>query len=190
MKKNKILLKILAAAISCLLISTASFAYFTDRASTSATGVAGTLSMEVDSILGGKEILYEGKTYNISPFIRNTGSKSADIRLVYRFNTDSPNAYDSIMIFYQGMPLTDTEGGFDGIHYKIERNNGFLTYYIETTLNGSLETEPDAASTEFNKEFSLQINNLEGASFFDLEFQAFAKQHRNTSENSWELIEY
>ena len=191
MKKNKILLKILAAAISCLLISTASFAYFTDRASTSATGVAGTLSIEVNSMIEGKEIIIPGKIYNVSPIIKNTGSKSSDIRLVYEFNTNTYYPDEQITMYYNGKQLTDTEGVIDNISYRIENNAWSKIYYFETTLNGSIEKEESIFVDEFTENIELTLDKESLYSdYIELNFQAFAKQHRNTSENSWELIEY
>lgn len=93
-KKRHGLESLIAFSLALVLLIGSSFAYFTDRASLSTQGTAGTVSIALDSDINlldenGKDILNPGDIRSGSFTVTNMGNKSADIR-----TTIALTAYD------------------------------------------------------------------------------------------------
>ena len=84
-KRNK-KVAIIAAVLAVIMVGAASFAYFSDRVSTSETGTAGSVQLSDISFTGRlldadrKDILNPGDERDLSFTVTNQGNKSIDVR--------------------------------------------------------------------------------------------------------------
>lgn len=190
MKMNKFILKAIACVAAIAAIGSVSFAYFTDRAYTESSGISGTLSIDANVDTEGKIIIFPGKTYDISTSVRNTGSKSADIRVEVTLNTDNYTLRNYAKFLIDGQPVKGESGVIGNVRYE---KASYDTYYFESTVNGSVEKEDGVDTNTFSPNIQLCFTEEclnSGASFLETRIDVYAKQHRNTNDETWSLVDF
>ena len=188
--KRAISFMLVMAMLMTLLVGTT--AWFTDRVSTSASGTAGTVTINLDDSginlkdSAGKDILNPGDMRNVSYVVSNTGNKSVDIK-----ETIYLSAYDKLG---QALNLSDTQSEFEiynASDVSFVDNRGYLpndgaeplqvkslsenviTYEIPVyALNGSTnfddsnrEIEDDITTDKHSSDYVLVFKNLAGNAF-------------------------
>lgn len=188
--KRAISFMLVMAMLMTLLVGTT--AWFTDRVSTSASGTAGTVTINLDDSginlkdSDGKDILNPGDMRNVSYVVSNTGNKSVDIK-----ETIYLSAYDKLG---QALNLSDTQSEFEiynASDVSFVDNRGYLpndgaeplqvkslsenviTYEIPVyALNGSTnfddsnrEIEDDITTDKHSSDYVLVFKNLAGNAF-------------------------
>lgn len=187
MKKNKLILKIAAVVAAASLIAAGTLSYFTDKKETSVSAMAGSLDIDVQSDIKGKDILIPGKDYYFTTQIDNVGNKSADVMMVITLESD--DGY----VFMGDLPIVKL---FLGSSYeRTVVNDKTVRYTVENTLNGNpsfgdnREIESGVTSSGCFSFASLYIGDYSctEATYVKMTVDFYAKQHRNVSD--WELIE-
>lgn len=161
-------------------------AYFTDFDTKTASATAGTMNIAVadasalDADADG--IINPGDTGKISFTVSNSGSKSADLRVVAKLTSDvamTDGAYE-YSLAELGTP-------------EVSDDKKVLTYTADLgTINGSVETEDGVDATSLSKEagftFDKAAKNAFQNSNVEVEYTVYAKQHRNTTDTDWDAI--
>ena len=213
MKTNK-KLGVACGALAVAMVAGASFAYFTDRADTSAEGTAGTVGIDLASDMNYANevgIMNPGDKFDSSFSISNTGNKSIDVRTTIKLTSTVPmNEVEGQCEFEiyaaSDVELVDGEGykpvegakpigSVDGtiLGTRTFDNNTTITYTIEDyVLNGvDGETEADVDTTKHDYDYVLVFRgdskNAFQAAGVTVDVLVEAKQHRNTSAG-WEVV--
>ena len=110
MKKNN-LLKALSCLLAVAILFGCSLAYFTDYATTSTSGTAGTVALSMDSDINllnadGMDIINPGDMRDGSFSVTNEGNKSIDVRSTIVLTTVSNTGYD---LAFTGDATTQSE---------------------------------------------------------------------------------
>ena len=114
-KSTKRNLKIGAATAALMLTVCGSLAYFTDNASTNASGTAGTVGIELDSTgivltdADGLNILNPGDMRTVSYELTNTGNKSIDVRTTIVLTSTQAMDKESAQAEYEIYLASDVE---------------------------------------------------------------------------------
>lgn len=193
--KNKIIFKVAAVVAAVGLITAGTLSYFTDKKETSASAMAGSLDIDVQSDISGKHLLIPGKAYGFSTGVDNIGNKSADVLMVVTLESDDGTVFDgqsSIIDLYRALDENNKPVG--NPYEKTVIDNTSVRYTIEHTLNGNTsfgdnrEIEPGVEDGSWKPDVFLYIGDYSGskASYVKMTVDFYAKQSRNTSD--WELI--
>lgn len=212
MSKKKAV-RIIACATAAALVLGASLAYFTDRATTSETGTAGTVGVDMTSNIDlsdadGKNILNPGDLRNAGFDVENTGNKSIDVRETIKLTSSVPMTKDGQAEFeiYAREDVEEVEGkgyqpkaGKNPITVRsISEDGKTITYAIpEYVLNGNerfgdnnREIEDGITADNRNHDYVFVFKQGSSNAFQDadvkVEVLAEAKQHRNLA--GWETV--
>ena len=206
-KKGVALVLVLATVLSVI---AGSLAYFTDRVTASASATAGSL----DLVLSTPSVtpatgLKPGNGSTISFTLTNKGNKSADVleTLVLTVKDsqgnavamDDPSEFDlyasGVTIDANGVAtIADNAVLVDGRSYTKGSNQ--ITYSIpQFTLNGTgtgAEVEPNINTNAKASAYVLVFragagNDFQGVTV-TLDYEAQAKQHRNTNNDTWTVV--
>ena len=198
--KKKVSILMAGASMCMLLVGT--FAYFTDQAETSAKATAGNINLTwqdaTTNLSSAQEdttwkdgfdadgVMNPGDSYDLSYTVANTGSKSIDVKqqLVLTSTvalTENAEEYT----------LTITGGNDETAVVPTKSEDGkTLTYDLtDIVLDGSVETETGSEGTTTDYTVKLDFDLAAKNAFMDsevtLEYQAYAKQHRNAPDAQW-----
>lgn len=206
-EKKKMTKKTVVAAllVGCLGVAGMS-AYFTDQENQAANGKAGNINLTwADKDLTAKNsaledttwksgfdadgVMNPGDSYDFSYTVSNTGSKSIDVKQQIVLKSSQEMLGDA-----KEYKLTIT-GGNDttAVVPTIENDNKTLVYDLkDIILDGSVETEAGSKSTttDYNVrlDFDIDAKNQFMDSTVELDYQAYAKQHRNAPDTAWENV--
>ena len=214
MKNNK-KLGLVCGALAVVMVAGASFAYFTDRADTSASGTAGTVAIELTDNINlldedGKDILNPGDMRDAMLGIENKGNKSIDVRTTVVLTSSVPMTEDNGQAQYElyhkdDVELVEGKGyapktGAQPIEVRSMSEDGkVITYNIpDYILNGNedfgdenREIEDGVDADAFAYDYVLVFRGDSANKFQDstvkLDVLAEAKQHRNTGAG-WEIV--
>lgn len=196
--KNKKVLRTVAIVGAVALLLGSSLAYFTDRASTTATGKAGTVAISLDSDVNlkdadGKDILNPGDQRDASFGITNEGNKSIDVR-----ETIVLRAFDK-----DGNPkalVADANGQHEYELYKADdvelvEGRGYQPKAGKTPLavadatqaaQGILTYKPADYVLNGNEDFGDENREIETGVNTDSHDGAYVLVMRGSSDNSWQ----
>ena len=206
-EKKKMTRKTVVAAllVGCLGVAGMS-AYFTDQEEHSANAKAGNINLTwVNKDLTTKNsaledttwkagfdadgIMNPGDSYDFSYTVANTGSKSIDVKqqIVLKSSQEMLGSEKEYSLTITGGNDTTT------VVPKIENDNKTLVYDLkDIILDGSIETETGSVSTttDYNVrlDFDLDAKNEFMDSTVELDYQAYAKQHRNAPDAGWTSV--
>ena len=215
MKNNK-KLGLVCGALAVVMVAGASFAYFTDRADTSAQGTAGTVAIDLVSDINlldadGKDILNPGDLRDGSFSVENKGNKSIDVRTTIvltsseAMTTDVNGQAEYELYLKSDVELVEGKGyapkaGAKPIEVRSMSDDGkVITYNIpDYILNGNedfgdenREIEDGITTDLHDYDFVLVFRGDSANKFQDstvkLDVLAEAKQHRNTGAG-WEIV--
>ncbi len=205
-----------AALIACaVLLIGATLAYFTDRATASATGVAGTVKIALDDTMTLPTNFNPGDGRLLAATITNEGNKSVDVRQTFQVTmtpaagvTDFTAGPDTMgwALYAKSDCTTDTAGNWVPkaatspiTPTSTSTNAGVITalYAIpEVTLNGTgtdAEIEDPIDTNIADSEYVLVMlpgsDNSYQAATVTVDILAEAKQHRNTDSSTWASLE-
>ena len=215
MKKNNKKLGLVCGALAIVMVAGASFAYFTDRADTSAQGTAGTVGVDLTSDINlldedGKDILNPGDLRDGSFGVENTGNKSIDVRTTVVLTSSVPMDTEAAQAEYELYLKEDVEfvegkgwmpkDGAQPLEVRsISEDGKTITYNIpDYILNGNesfgddkREIEDgittDSHDNDFVLVFKAGSSNDFQASTVQLDVLVEAKQHRNTGAG-WDIV--
>lgn len=212
---RKRITKVLAiACIFTLLVGT--MAYFTDRVSHTTTATVGNIDLvftdqsladegygvkddvgthsdtkpqAVNNVwTGGKlltatGVLNPGDVIDMDYKVANTGTKSIDVKQTIVLTSNVAIPAEELTITVGGQDITPTPGG--------SAPSFTYTYNLaEIILSGSAEL--DGTSTEQAYEVALEFDRLAENAFMGasvtVNLDIYAKQHRNTTADDWDLI--
>ena len=212
MKNNK-KMGAIAGMTALVLIAGASFAYFTDRADTSASGTAGTVAIDLVSDINllnedGMDILNPGDLRDGSFSVENKGNKSIDVRTTVVLTSSVPMDTAADQAEYE-LYLKDDVELVEGKGYapkadaqplevrSMSDDGTQITYNIpDYILNGNedfdeRETEDGITTDIHDYDFVLVFKGDSANKFQDstvtIDVLAEAKQHRNTGAG-WEIV--
>lgn len=182
MKSRKMVFSgIIFLIISVIMVSTATFAYFTDRATVAREAHIGYIDVHVEKTSNEDDyFLTSWSPQDIGANIYNLGDKSIDVKYVITFTSDDTD-YDNFTLSQHDTPLVGTD------------DSGSRIYEHTVTLNGYgevAETEDEGINTSAASPYCPDIvftYNGDSATSVNVKVQIYAKQHRNTSE--FELID-
>ena len=194
-------------------VAGASFAYFTDRADTTASGTAGTVGIDLASDINlldadGQNILNPGDMRDGSFSITNTGNKSIDVRTTVVLTSSVAMDTTADQAEYELYAASDVEL-VEGKGYtpkadakpievrSISEDGTKITYAIpDYVLNGNedfdeRETEDGITSDTHDYDFVLVFKGDSANKFQNstvtIDVLAEAKQHRNTGAG-WQIV--
>lgn len=208
MKHKRIIALVLAlASLLCAMVGTTAF--FTDRVEAGATAKAGTLDLVLSSITKSTAADYKlkpGDGVKIDFTLSNAGNKSADVREILVLS--SPDIamtaaapefelYKSSDVTLNGNLATIKSGASPVAVRALSSDNKKITYTIdEFILNGTgtgAETEPEAVGTAKASSYVMVFKASAGNNFANksvtLDYEAQAKQHRNTGPDTWATVQ-
>lgn len=194
-------------------VAGASFAYFTDRADTTASGTAGTVGIDLASDINlldadGQNILNPGDMRDGSFSITNTGNKSIDVRTTVVLTSSVAMDKTADQAEYELYAASDVElvegkgyapkAGAKPIEVRsISEDGTKITYAIpDYVLNGNedfaeRETEDGITSDTHDYDFVLVFKGNSANKFQNstvtIDVLAEAKQHRNTAAG-WDIV--
>ena len=215
MKKNKNLKGFICMALALVMVLGSSFAYFTDRADTSASGTAGTVGLDLTSDINlldedGKDILNPGDLRDGSFGVENTGNKSIDVRTTIVLTSSVPMDTEAAQAeyelylkddvhFVEGEGWMPNEGAQPLEVRSISEDGKTITYNIpDYILNGNedfgddnREIEDGITTDSHDNDFVLIFKAGSSNDFQDsvvtLDVLVEAKQHRNTGAG-WDIV--
>ena len=215
MKKNKNLKGFICMALALVMVLGSSFAYFTDRADTSASGTAGTVGVDLTSDINlldedGKDILNPGDIRDGSFGVENTGNKSIDVRTtivltssVAMDKTAAQAEYELYLKddveFVEGKGWMPKDGAQPLEVRSISEDGKTITYNLpDYILNGNedfgddkREIEDGITTDSHDNDFVLIFKAGSSNEFQDstvqLDVLVEAKQHRNTGAG-WDIV--
>lgn len=191
MNKKRIIMA--AGLITVATLSMGAFSYFTDYHSKELSTKAGTLETTVTGdtkdLTDGRNILSPGDSNPFQFTVNNTGSKSADVKAV--ITVTAQKAFTEADHEYKITDKTGTE--LTGI---LSSDKKTITYTADDiVLKGSVEnttSDGTASNHLFDYKFAMDedAGNVWQGADVKVNFEVFAKQHRNTSNlgNSWTQI--
>lgn len=179
----------LAAVTAISALTFGAFSYFTDYVQADITASAGTVEMTVTDVTAdltdGATILSPGDSHPLRFTINNTGSKSTDVKVVMTVTAKqnfTENAHE--------YKITDAAGS--ELPAVLSSDGKSMTYTVnDVVLNGSKETEEGIAEKTHRYQYQFVMaedaKNIWQGADVDVKIEAFAKQHRNTSNlgNDW-----
>lgn len=184
-------------------------AYFTDRVNNSVQATAGTVDLALDADWTDVANLNPGDMIDLSYTIQNDGNKSVDVR--ERIVVKSSMAMDTEdQAQFEIYAASDVEQDASGAYVPktdatpiatdadrvVSTDNTSIRYNLdEYTLNGTgtaAETEDGINETSKDSSYVLVFdreakNAFQGATV-NVELVAEAKQHRNTNDDTWNVI--
>lgn len=217
MKKtfNKKVASVLLATSALGILGVGSFAYFTDRASTSVEANAGTVQLTPDwstiklTDEDGQDIYNPGDARALKFTISNDGNKSVDVRTTIKLTSsvqmeDDENGQAEFDIYEASdVELVEGEGykpkaDAEPIAVKTLAEDGMSTTYVipDYVLNGNAdapaqETEDSIDTDSHTYDYVLVMRGTSGNDFqsanVKIDILAEAKQHRNTSAG-WSTV--
>lgn len=210
MKKYKKGLSLLLVVATVLSVCVGSLAYFTDRVTSTATATAGTLDLAISTpVVTPTTGLKPGAAATINFTLTNNGNKSADVleTLVLTVKDSSGNALAMSATPEFDLYLASDVDIANGVATVKSGKNPIavrsytsgsnkITYAIpQFILNGTgtgAETESGITSNAKASAYVLVFrasagNNFQGAKV-TLDYEAQAKQHRNTNDTTWSTI--
>ena len=215
MRKNNKKLGLICGALAIVMVAGASFAYFTDRADTSASGTAGTVGVDLTSDINlldadGKDILNPGDLRDGSFGVENTGNKSIDVRTTIVLTSSvamDKTAAQAEYELYLKSDVHEEEGkgwvpndGAQPLEVRSISDDGkTITYKLpDYILNGNedfgddkreIETgiTTDSHDNDFVLVFKAGSSNAFQDSTVQLDVLVEAKQHRNTGAG-WDIV--
>ena len=215
MKKNKNLKGFICMALALVMVLGSSFAYFTDRADTSASGTAGTVGVDLTSDINlldedGKDILNPGDLRDGSFGVENTGNKSIDVRTtivltssVAMDKTAAQAEYELYLKddveFVEGKGWMPKDGAQPLEVRSISEDGKTITYNLpDYILNGNedfgddkREIEEGITTDSHDNDFVLIFKAGSSNDFQDsvvtIDVLVEAKQHRNTGAG-WDIV--
>jgi len=204
--KTRKRMTLVLAVVTCAALLVGSFAFFTDRATFSATAAAGNIDLvftdmstfgehkvdgQTNGYTDGKvwtdgklvadgQIMNPGDNFDLGYKIANTGSKSIDVKtqIVLTSSVALIDAAEEYQIVVAGQTITPVKSDDDKT----------LTYELaEVVLNGTAEADGTAAELEYDVylAFSRNAKNAFMNSTVSLKLDIQAKQHRNTTSADW-----
>lgn len=202
--------KIIAIALASATVITAivgAFAYFTDRVDSTATATAGTLELKLSDIEASKtEKVKPGDGITIQYDLSNIGNKSADIReTIVLTSSEALTAGNEEFDLYAAADVSiDAQSGYATVKNNAEplavrsvsADRTQIEYELpQFTLNGTganAETEDGVISNAKDGSYVLVFkkhatNDFIGAEL-TLDYEAQAKQHRNTGDDTWAIV--
>ena len=209
MKLRKRSLALLLAAATVLSLAVGTFAYFTDHIVAETTATAGSLDLTLTTpVISKTEQFKPSEGISIQFTLSNAGNKSADVleTLVLTSSQAMTGSATKQCEFelYRSTDVTLNNGiatiksGATPLTVKsISADNKKITYAIpEFVLNGTgenAETEPEAnGKSSKTSSYVLVFRNDAGNQFqnvtITLDYEAQAKQHRNTDSSTWTTV--
>jgi len=210
MKKLKKPLALVLVAITVLSLCVGAFAYFTDRVTGNVSATAGTLELKLSSFTASKTKDFKpGEAITLSYDLTNIGNKSADVREMIvitvtdsKGNAVSLNANSPEFALYKASDVTinASTGAFTIKGSPNTTVNGNKITYDgasdEFILNGNVndaarETETggkDKHDGEYVLVFSASAGNKFQNLTLTIDYEAQAKQHRNTGDSTWAVV--
>ena len=202
MKNPKKAIIIALALVSAVALTVGSLAFFTDRIDASVTAKAGTLKLAMSEIETSKTAnLKPGDGITVEFTLSNDGNKSADVQETLVLRSSQAFSADAEFDLYKAEDVTIGTNGYATVTpgaqplqtRSVSDDNTRITYAVEEfILNGTgigAETEPEAVGTAKASSYVLVFNPKTGNSFrgvsLSLDYIAQAKQHRNTSQDTW-----
>ena len=216
-RKKKKLGGLFALTLAVVMILGSSLAYFTDRASTSANGTAGTVDIALNPDIqltdaDGKNILNPGDARKVNFTIPNVGNKSVDIREIIKLTSSVTMTNTETQAEFELYKTEDVEevtgqgwrpksGATPLAVRTVSDDKKTITYQIpdvvldgnhESAL-GNYETEPEANGLDTQEErYTLLFRQNSSNAFQDatvtIEKLVDAKQHRNTNADWTEFV--
>lgn len=215
MNLKKKLSLVLAMATATVAVTSA-YAWFTDRVDANASAKAGTLELKLvdtedieDSIsVTAPEKLYPGVAVKLDYTLSNEGNKSADVREVFVLTSEiamtegegkqeyALYAADQFASYDEATGYYTLINGAQEVEGRVFDDDKKITYEVtEFILNGKgtgAETEENIDTNEKDGSYYLVIKNSMGNAFVGkkvtVEYEAQAKQHRNTNDATWSVV--
>lgn len=182
MAKNNIKSKVMAGALA-LALTGGAFAYFSDYATTSATGKAGTLGIGLTSTYSeaAMGLLDPGDTVPFEFSIVNTGNKLMQIRETVSIkatkdgkalNFSAPEAHEFLLV--------DADGNEVAVNKRTVNGNE-VKYVIESgqILDGNTSIDPRETAANRNVEDKGVLNS-------DRTVRPYTLKFRNGADNEWQ----
>lgn len=208
MKKTRV--SIVLAVMCALALVIGSLAFFTDRITANTVAQAGTLDLTLTTPRVSKtENFKPGEGITIDFTLSNLGKKSADVReLLVLTSTKAMTGSENVLCefeLYNAADVTLTDGvaairdGAKPVAARSVSQDGLqITYTIpEFVLNGTggaeAEIEPEAngkysKASAYVLVFAPGSGNTYQNVTLTLDYEAQAKQHRNTDSTMWATV--
>ena len=210
--KNRKRMSAVMAIAAAAVLTTGSLAYFTDRATGTATATAGTLKLQLteswatdNTDIAGA--LIPGRKLDLDYTLANTGNKSADIKETIVIT--SPVQMSGEQAEFELYAANDVEqdavtgawkpkSGCSPVATRTLASDGLtVTYEIpQYILNGTgagAETEDGAVGTEKSGDYVIIFRDTAANTFqgqtITVDYMAQAKQHRNTGDDTWTTVQ-
>ena len=209
--KHKKTLALALALVAVLSLMVGSLAFFTDHVTAKAVATAGKLDLVVGSISVSKTTnLKPGNGVKINFTLSNKGNKSADVKETLVLTSTVPltdkNGAAQFDLYASGNVTVDSKGmatvtsgkmpittRTTGSYVKDGKTYYTITYTIpEFILNGTgtnAEIESGITSASKASSYVLVFRQDSGNEFqnvsLSLDYEAHAKQHRNTNSSAW-----
>lgn len=211
MKTCKKTLAIILFVLSIMVFMIGTTAVFTDRFTGTIAATTGELRLNLDDTYSSlEENLLPGQGVRFGYTLTNAGNKSADVLetivisfypdIYYDGTTIDPNnpefvLYKSDDVILDSNSIATVKEG--AIPLSTVTDTGLQLRYEapEFILNGSgnqAETEIDGIDSkvcEFVLVFSKHASNRFETSYLVIDYEAQAKQHRNTNADTWSLVQ-
>lgn len=204
--RKKTLVGVMAVACAAVM-AVGSFAYFTDRTEASVTAKAGTMNINTKDVTFTQTdatvaTLKPGEGVKFDYTLANDGNKSADIlETIVLTSTVAMTAGAPEFQIYNAGDVTITDGvatpntGAVGLG-TLSSDRKQITYAIpEYILNGSgdnAEVEESVAGASKTHNFVIVFKNDAANTYqnitLTLDYEAQAKQHRNTDSTTWTTV--
>lgn len=207
MKIKKKPITVILSIICVAALAVGSLAFFTDRIDSTATATAGTLNLDFTGITTSKTTDFkpsEGITLDYT--LSNAGSKSADVLEVLVLSSNkamTEGANPAEFEIYNASDVT-LVNGVATIHdsatplavRSMSADKKQITYALpQFILNGTgtdAEIEEGITETSKTASYVLVFNKAAGNTYQETEltlyYEAQAKQHRNTNNDTWNTI--
>ena len=196
-------------SIACVVtLAVGSLAFFTDRFASSATATAGTLNLEFTGISTSKTTGFKpSEGIELDFTLSNGGNKSADVleTLVLTSSVAMTEGSNPAQFeIYEASDVTLTDGvatvsdSATPLRVRsVSDDNKQITYAIpQFTLNGTgngAETEDGITETSKESSYVLVFHKSAGNAYqgvtLTLDYEAQAKQHRNTNDDTWSVVQ-
>lgn len=196
-------------SLAGMMALTGSLAYFTDRVETDASATAGTVDLVLASDWQDIANFNPGDKADLDYEISNDGNKSVDVRerIVVKSSVAMNTADQAEFEVYKAADVEQNANGAyvpkDGAepvttdaNRIVSADDTSITYEIaQYTLNGTganAEEEDGITATSHASDYVLVFkgdssNAFQGANV-TVDLVAEAKQHRNTGDDTWDLI--
>ena len=206
MNRHKKRITLALAAVTVLALLIGSFAFFTDRIDSSIQAEAGTLDLQLSTITAAKTSDFKpGEGIAIDFTLSNAGNKSADVLETIVLTSSIAMSDTTEFDLYNATDVTlDSKGKVTAIKSgaqpltvrSVSADKKQITYAIpEFILNGTgeaAEIETGALGTAKASAYVLVFRTHAGNEFQDttisLNYEAQAKQHRNTNADTWQVV--